>query len=153
MNFEFIKTENLLSGKYTYSFVSRVFIYRVWKAKENTKIDLKYNMGYNLRQFILNKFKGEKIKEECIFSTLWASLSSQRVLTKLLSCKQKKAVPCEFSHTFSNGIKLHFQRSLFTVDDTQLPCYITAVPVFLTSKTRTWNISITLLKNFFKLRR
>ena len=65
MNFEFIKTVNLLSGKYTYSFVSRVFIYRVWKAKENTKIDLKYNMGYNLRQFILNKFKGEKIKEEC----------------------------------------------------------------------------------------
>ena len=29
MNFEFIKTVNLLSGKYTYSFVSRVFIYRV----------------------------------------------------------------------------------------------------------------------------
>ena len=94
-------------------------------------------MGYNLRQFILNKFKGEKIKEECIFSTLWASLSSQRVLTKLLSCKQKKAAPSEFSHTFSNRIKLHFQRSLFTVDDIQLPCYITAVPVFLTSKTRT----------------
>ena len=94
-------------------------------------------MGYNLRQFILNKFKGEKIKKECIFSTLWASLSSQRVLNKLLSCKEKKTVPSEFSHTFSNRIKLHFQRSLFTADDTQLPCYITAVPVFLTSKTRT----------------
>ena len=56
------------------------------------------------------------------------------MLTKLLSCKQKKAAPSEFSHTFSNGIKLHFQRSLFTVDDIQLPCYIIAVPVFLTSK-------------------
>ena len=94
-------------------------------------------MGYNLRQFILNKFKREKRKAECIFSTLWASLSSQRVLTKLLSCKQKKAVPSDFSHTFSNGIKLHFQRSLFTVDDIQLQCDLRAVPLFLTSKTRT----------------
>ena len=94
-------------------------------------------MGYNLRQFILNKFKGEKRKAECIFSTLWGTLSSQRVLTKLLTCKQKKAAPYEFSHTFSNGIKLHFQRSLFTVDDIQLQCDLIAVPVFLTSKTRT----------------
>ena len=41
MNFAFIETVNLLSGKYTYSFVSQVFIYCVWKAKENTKPDLK----------------------------------------------------------------------------------------------------------------